>query len=361
MSNLYISTYLGAYRVDLCEFLHRELGCRIFHYVGEDGLSPDARYWMKGTSFEPEYLRPRYLLGRPRLPHLRRLIAENRPKVVFVQEFSMVTFRLAMLRRRYGFRLVSICDDSMDMIEGNDFSRIHRWARKRMPRLVDEILLGSPAVRDWYRNRFGKGIFMPLIHRDEVFRKAVEGALPACAALRRRYGLDDGLPVVLFIGRLVKEKNLECLLEAAAPLRDRMHLVLIGAGDCEAALREADERFGAGALFLGSLYGDDLLPWYHLADILVLPSRQEAFGAVVGEALQVGCPVLVSRRAGAACLVEEGRTGECFDPSSPAECTAALSRMLDRRAPSRGDESLRPNLLNTRFDTCAEQLLRLAE
>lgn len=57
------------------------------------------------------------------------------------------------------------------------------------------------------------------------------------------------------------------------------------------------------------------------ADCLLLPSRLESFGMVVLEAMAVGTPVIVSKFAGAAMVVEEGRTGWTFDGTLEEFCT----------------------------------------
>lgn len=62
--------------------------------------------------------------------------------------------------------------------------------------------------------------------------------------------------------------------------------------------------------------GDDLYVWYKAADTLVLPSYREPFGAVVNEALLAGCKCVVSKNAGASCLINEGINGYTFDPTS---------------------------------------------
>jgi glycosyltransferase involved in cell wall biosynthesis len=82
---------------------------------------------------------------------------------------------------------------------------------------------------------------------------------------------------------------------------------------------------------LGPLSQADFASRLTAADCLVLPSRNESFGMVVPEALAAGLPVLVSDRAGAAALVQEGRNGWIV----PAGDAGALAGRMLRAAGSR--------------------------
>ena len=102
---------------------------------------------------------------------------------------------------------------------------------------------------------------------------------------------------------------------------------------------------------------DELLAWYNLIDILVLPSTQEAYGAVTGEALMAGAKVAVSSRAGSKDLVREGVNGFVFEPSDVTSLTDGLGRLLEE-VPLNRPLSLRENLLPYRFETCIQALLK---
>ena len=66
--------------------------------------------------------------------------------------------------------------------------------------------------------------------------------------------------------------------------------------------------------------------WLAAADLMLFPSRFDAFGSAVLEALACGVPAVVSRRAGAAELVTEGKTGSVLDALDDGAAWAAASR-----------------------------------
>ncbi len=234
------------------------------------------------------------------------------------------------------------------MIHGNDFGWKHRLARHFVPRLLDEIILHSPEVAGWYQNHFGKGLFMPIISDERRVRPELERVLPLSQKTR-----PTEKPIVAFVGRLAGLKNIPTLFRAFEPLRGQAQLVIIGDGPGRDALRP----LAPDALFTGMLSRDELLAWYNLIDILVLPSTQEAYGAVTGEALMAGAKVAVSNRAGSKDLVREGVNGFVFEPSDVTSLTDGLGRLLED-VPLNRPLCLRENLLPYRFETCIQALLK---
>ena len=350
MSNLYISTYPASYRIDFCNALAREADFRIFHYVE----TPDDGAVLRDAVFPAERLDIVSRGGKVKARNLLALLEETRPEIVLVQEFSLIALELLRYRKRFGYKVLSLCDDSLDMIRGNDFAWTHRAARCVVPRLLDGLVLHSPEVRDWYRARFGKGFFMPLVADANRVRPLLEEALPEAETLRTRYGL-DGTPVVGFVGRLVGLKNIPTLLEAMAGIPAR--LVLIGDGEERKALETMAAHSGRDVLFAGHQDPSRMGAWYNLLDVLVLPSTREAYGAVTGEALMAGCPVVVSARAGSSSLVREGENGHLVDPGSPAAVAEAVRDLLGRTEAGR-PLALRPDLLPYAFRECMDGLLK---
>ena len=346
--NLYIGVLIAPYRVDLCNWLYEKFDCEIYHLFRPDGtMGFDREETEAACRFEPLLLPGRGIGGRRWGKHLRRLILSRRPDVVFVSEFSPVTLQVIWIRKtcRLDFKVVSLCDDSLDMIRGNDFSRIHRMLRRVVPRYLDNLILVNDAVAQWYREHFGKGIVLPILPDERRVRARMEKALPLCGEMIRTYGL-EGRKIVLFVGRLVALKNIGTLLEAVRGMDAK--LVIVGDGEMRGEWENLAGRLGVDAIFTGQKSGEELLMWYHLADVFVLPSLQEAFGAVVVEALIAGCPAVVSSRAGASSLID-GTNGAIFDPSSPADLASKVRNWLAAPRPDPAN-GLRDCLLSVTFE-----------
>jgi len=127
-------------------------------------------------------------------------------------------------------------------------------------------------------------------------------------ALRRHWGAADGDGVVLYVGRLAAEKNLDLLLQAFAAMQrvnPRLQLLLVGDGPLRTALGERCPT----AVFAGQRSGVDLAAHYASADLFVFPSLTETFGNVTPEAMASGLPVLAFDHAAAGQLIEHGQSG----------------------------------------------------
>jgi glycosyltransferase involved in cell wall biosynthesis len=149
-------------------------------------------------------------------------------------------------------------------------------------------------------------------------------------ALRRRIGAADR-PVLLYVGRLVREKNLLHLAAAVDLLQargDRFELVLVGDGPLAAELRARLPD----AHFPGFQEGEALAQWYASADLFVFPSTTETFGNVILEAFASGLPVVAADPGGVRDLVRPDENGVLARPDDADDLAARIHALLSRPA-----------------------------
>ncbi len=154
------------------------------------------------------------------------------------------------------------------------------------------------------------------------------------SAVRDRLGIKPREKVILYLGRLSREKRIETLLRAAKLLikRDqRIRLVIGGTGPAERHYRDMAARLGImdNTLFLGFVEERVLPEVYASCDVFCLPSTFETQGIVLIEAMAVGKPVV-----GADCLaikemIRGGVNGEKFRPGDYAECARKIEKVLN--------------------------------
>ena len=115
-------------------------------------------------------------------------------------------------------------------------------------------------------------------------------------------GVDASRPVILFVGRLSPEKDIDVLLDAHRRLRVSHRAQLLFAGDGPLRRRlEKIARTASDVFCLGpTIYGEELARVYRSVDVLAAPGRYEAFGLVVLEALASGLPVVAAASGGPA-------------------------------------------------------------
>ncbi|MCP5197129.1 MAG: glycosyltransferase family 1 protein [Gammaproteobacteria bacterium] len=127
-------------------------------------------------------------------------------------------------------------------------------------------------------------------------------------ALRQQWNATPDALVVLYVGRLAAEKNLELAItafQAIRQLRPNARLVLVGDGPLTSRLRARHPEF----VYCGMRRGHDLATHYASADLFLFPSLTETFGNVILEALASGLAVAAFDYAAARAHVEPERSG----------------------------------------------------
>ncbi len=114
---------------------------------------------------------------------------------------------------------------------------------------------------------------------------------------RATYDIPADVPLLVYAGRLAREKNVPRLLtafRALTPHAPEAHLVLIGGGPSEAALRDQATALGLGdrVHLTGSIPRERLIQGLREADLFVFASTTETQGLVLGEAMACGVPVV---------------------------------------------------------------------
>ncbi len=173
---------------------------------------------------------------------------------------------------------------------------------------------------------------------------AVDQFSPAhrSSALRAIWGVGDDDVVVLHVGRLAKEKNVDAVTRAFAAIQARVpsaRLVWVGDGPLRPALQASCPQ----AVFTGVRQGEELARCYASGDVFLFPSTTETYGNVVPEALASGLAVLSYAYAAAAQLITPGHNGLLVPTGDEAQFVqaalhlaqdAALQQTLRQQAPA---------------------------
>jgi phosphatidylinositol alpha 1,6-mannosyltransferase len=146
-------------------------------------------------------------------------------------------------------------------------------------------------------------------------------------AMRRRLGARDDQVLVLHVGRLAAEKNLDVLADAfnltATSLGARAVLAVAGDGPCVSRLRSRVP----GLRTLGFLRPGELAQVYASADMCVFPSFTETCGLVALEAMASGTAVIAADAGGFPENIVHGRTGLLEDPRDAAGFARSIVRL----------------------------------
>lgn len=332
MANIFIRTNIAPYRVDTYNALHERLGMLMCFYEREGTDQKfDIDALEKECIFKPMYLDGKTFgsMNRKWCKGLWKMLKREKPEVVIVPEFQISAIQVLLHRwlTRGKYKVVSMTDDSYDMItQGNDFTKLHGWLRTHISKYFDDFIVVTPEVERWYQQKYGKGIWLPIIMDDSKMEIYYENLLPKSRELAAKYSLEKK-KVLLSVSRLVDLKNIHRVIDAFAKAKTDATLVIVGDGPEREALKEHAAKVNKEIVFTGRYNGDELYAWYNLASVFILASFLEPFGAVVNEALLGGCRVIVSERAGSSCLVNE-ENGEIVDPLSVEGITNAIDRQF---------------------------------
>jgi 1,2-diacylglycerol 3-alpha-glucosyltransferase len=146
------------------------------------------------------------------------------------------------------------------------------------------------------------------------------------------YGVQPEEKVLLFVGRLGKEKNVTFLIKSFYNIQARYpktRLVMVGKGPQQPYLHSLCRKLGIEdkVIFTGVLPRQKIVHCYASADLFVFPSVTETQGLVIGEAKATGLPVVAIRAFGPAEMVFHGEDGLLTDPSL-SSFTDAIMRLL---------------------------------
>jgi glycosyltransferase involved in cell wall biosynthesis len=147
----------------------------------------------------------------------------------------------------------------------------------------------------------------------------------ARARVRAERGVPDDRLVALFVGRDFERKGLSTAIESIARCRAPVELWVVGGGQA-GPYRETAGRLGIAERvhFFGSRPADELGSWYAAADVLLLPSLQDAWGLTVVEAMAAGRVAVASEYAGSHEAIEPGLTGYVVSNDAAGAEIAAL-------------------------------------
>ncbi|MBX3096193.1 MAG: glycosyltransferase [Fimbriimonadaceae bacterium] len=192
---------------------------------------------------------------------------------------------------------------------------------------VDRILTPSNFSRKWLR-------------KQQVTRpiEVVPTGIPQPTDLnqsesRKQLRFSDDQVVMLYVGRLAREKNIPTLLDATAQaVRENPNILLclVGDGPIRAEMEGYAKDLGIGnhIRFEGSKPRTEVDTYYAAADVFTFASQSETQGLVVAEAMSYGMPAIVVQGGGASEAVEDGQNG-FISPSSAMHIAQRMIRVAN--------------------------------
>jgi len=174
--------------------------------------------------------------------------------------------------------------------------------------------------------------------------------------LRSSWGATDNTKVLISVGRMAPEKNLDQVLKTYEALKSTgqaFKLVMVGDGP----LKEQFQKRYPEIIFPGMLSQTNLAAYYASSDLFIFPSQTETFGNVTLEALASGIPVLAFDCAAARDWVQTGVNGWLIAENNPEGFAAqAVTVFNSKDLLDQITQSTRQQVVHLDWDQIAEQV-----
>ncbi len=232
---------------------------------------------------------------------------------------------------------------------------VHRWLRRTLGAFVAPSPRTAERATEVWGMAPGEVTLIPNFVTADPFRD--EGSLQRARALRRRWGIPDGVALVGMLARLEPAKGLERFVDEALRVLDEhpgpvrfvaAGPVMPGREGWLEGLQERVRAVGRSDVFLFPGEQEDVPAFMRALDLFVLPSRGETFGLVLVEAMLAGCPVIAFTAPGPDFILDGGGYGTLL-PEGKAGVLADAVAILLRDPAERsivGDNGRRHALAN---------------
>jgi glycosyltransferase involved in cell wall biosynthesis len=289
-------------------------------------------------------------------PGVVRILSARRPDAVVVGGYAVFAEQAAIAWAR--LRGVPYLLHSESHLSKPRSGWKRALKRALLPRIVGRAAAGLAAGSAARRYLAAYGLpeervrIFPNTVDVDAYRHEADEVRARAAAERSARGLPDRY--VFYAGRLVEGKGVLDLLEAHAALGpEAPKLVVAGEGPLLAEVRRR-----SNVVACGFVQPRDLVPFFALAELTVVPSHAESWGVAVNEALACGCPVVATDAVGAVeDLVRPGVDGLVVSPGDVRALNAALREALARTDFDPGSGPIR----GWTYDFGVEQFLEALE
>ncbi len=272
-------------------------------------------------------LQKNYRIALPGYQSFAKYLQEFQPDILHINSPCTLGFAAVKYARHFGipviatyhthfptypryYNLTSLEDLSWRILR-RLYNNVDRTLVPTTP-ILQELREHGVSRLEYLPNGVDTALFSPLYRSDEWRQKFAGGEKP----------------IILFVSRLVWEKDLRILAQTYNELRSKRNdfeMVIVGEGHARREL----EPMMPGAHFLGYQSGRTLTESFASADIFVFPSTTETFGLVTLEAMASGLAPVAAKVGGAVEIIQEGHSGLFAEPLNSSDLTKKVEWLLD--------------------------------
>ncbi len=267
-------------------------------------------------------------LYRSFLASVIKAVEDFKPNLIHVQHVSLLSWVANFIKLLYGINFVITAHGTG--INTATENKIYVAHTKEALRNSKKIITVSNETKHFLIDTFGQEFLQKTkvipggIHIEDFPKEKNTNTI------NKKYNL-NGKKIVLFSGRLTKEKGLNYLVEASKDILGDVYIV--GDGPEKKKLEDQVMRMKLDNVhFLGFMGNDkkrELNEFYYRSDVVILPTVvEEALGLSLVEAMAAKKPVIATRKGGIPLLVKDGLNGLLIKAKSSRQIADACNKLL---------------------------------
>jgi glycosyltransferase involved in cell wall biosynthesis len=297
------------------------------YHRGNEPVDNDFVVACKKAALDIHIVHERFLFDFAIVPAIRKLADTLQPDIIQTHAVkSHFLVRLAGLHQNrpwiafhHGYTWTSL--------RTRVYNELDRWSLQAADKVVT-------VCRPFASTLEGIGVRPDrIIIRHNAVKTFSPASAETTAQLRQKLGIQEGIRVLLCVGRLSREKAQSDFIEAAALLckgkaRSNICFVIAGDGPDRFKLIDLAKRLSLSdqTIFAGQIA--DLAPYYTIADLAVLPSHTEGSPNVLLEAMAAGLPIVATAVGGVPEIVEHEKQALLVEKQNPAALARSIERLL---------------------------------
>lgn len=254
---------------------------------------------------------------------VKKIIEEIRPEVIHIQDHFMIGNKAASVGRKLGIPLIGtnnfMPENLIHYLYPPDFAKkpLLKFAWRQFINVYKRfslITVPTKTAVSLLKNLGLKNRIIPISCGVDLdrFNPKNDGRF-----LKKRYKIADEESVVLFVGRLDKEKNIDLVIKSFVKILEEIkaRLVIAGKGKEKSSLIKLARKLGIdqNINFTGYVSDKDLPALYKMADLFVIASIAELQSIATMEAMASSLPVVATKVMALPELVHNGKNGYLFN------------------------------------------------
>lgn len=267
-------------------------------------------------------------------PKIIGCLLRYKPDIIFSNSFGIWTIIALLLKPWQKWRVLIAYEGSSPGVDYRN-SRLRLFIRQIMVRAADAFITNSQE---------GKKYLIDILDAppDSVFAHPYE--IPPLELLNNQNINDEKTkfkfnkyqkPIFLFVGRIIKRKGIDTLLDACRQLnkvnKKDYTVVIVGDGEQQESLKLfcQEHNLQDNVKWSGRIDYEMINSYYKNSDVFILPTWEDTWGVVVLEVMLFDKPVICSTGAGSSELIVNGENGYIFDPYKSDELASLMSKFID--------------------------------